>query len=45
MYRITCYNGTVWESKTNDNIWETIEKFIKETGLHGMDIRLIENLH
>jgi hypothetical protein len=44
IWKITCYNGTVWKSNISDPIHYAIEKFKKDTGLHEMDIKLIENL-
>lgn len=43
-WKITCYNGTIWKSYFAEYLIDAILKFKKETGLHEMDIKLIENL-
>jgi hypothetical protein len=46
MWKITCYNGTVWSSKGHAcNISDVINEFKAQTGLHEMDIKKIENEH
>ena len=45
LWKITCYNGTVWEAKSQMLLTEAIEKFIAETKLTQLDIRRVENLH
>ena len=45
LWEITAYNHTVWTAKTQCSLWEAVEQFKKETGLHEMDIKRIENLH
>lgn len=42
-WKFTCYNGTTFEVDTND-LHYAIGIFIKETGLHILDIKRIENL-
>ena len=43
VWRFTCYNGTVFEVCNND-FYYALDKFLKKTGLHTLDIKKIENL-
>lgn len=45
IWKITCYNGTVWESNSQMTLVDALTKFKKETDLWDMDIKMIENLH
>lgn len=45
IWKITCYNGTIWEANTQMALSEALTKFKKETGMLDMDIKLVENLH
>ncbi len=45
IWKITCYNGTVWEAETQMTLSEALVRFKKETGLFELDIKLVENLH
>lgn len=46
IWKITCYNGAIWESKTCcTSLTDTLKRFKKETGYHEIDIKYVENLH
>lgn len=46
MFKITAYNGTVWESPMGTlAISEVVVLFQYKTGLHEMDIKLIERIN
>lgn len=44
-WRITCYNGTVWEPPTQMGLVTAIELFKHETGHSDFDIKTIVNQH
>lgn len=45
LWRITCYNGTVWEPASQCSLSEAPEQFKRETGLSDWDIKTIVNNH
>ena len=42
IWKITCYNGTVWEATYQMSLIGAIERFQKSTGFTQLDIKLIE---
>ena len=45
MWKVTFYNGTIWESKTMMEFFEAINLALKENNLHSMDIKSVVNMH
>lgn len=44
LWKIHCYNGTIWKAQYQMPILVAIKKFCKETELFEWDIKYIENL-
>lgn len=44
IWKIACYNGTVWRAEGQMPLLEALVKF-KDCGYTEWDIKLIENLH
>jgi hypothetical protein len=42
MYKFTAFNGTVWTTPISMFLEEAITAFLRDTGLHEQDIKLIE---
>lgn len=45
LWKITCYNGTVWEAPSQMGIDEALQMFYRDTELSQWDIVKIENMH
>lgn len=45
LWKITCYNGTIWEANAQLDLDEALRRFYRDTSLTQWDIKLIENLH
>ena len=45
IWKITCYNGTVWKCNTTVTLTECLVLFKRETGLSELDIKIVNNLH
>jgi hypothetical protein len=45
LWQFTRYNGEVWEAKSQMDLLEAYDCFIKETGCTAWDIKSIINLH
>jgi hypothetical protein len=43
-WKITCYNGTIWESNRTELLSDAIKRFKNDTGLHDCDIKFVKNL-
>jgi|GEM_PF-5711642 len=44
IWKITCYNGTVWEADRDMVLITALVLFCKDTGLSQVDIKRIDNL-
>jgi len=45
MWKVTFYNGEVWESKMMMEFFEAINLALKESRLHSIDIKSVVNTH
>lgn len=44
-WRITAYNGTVWDAPSQMSLGDALERFSRDTQLTEWDVREIKNLH
>lgn len=45
LWEITCFNGSLWQPKTNCTLTEALVMFCAETGFTEWDIQQVVNKH